>query len=108
MFFVGDTSQAAAFYLDEVRNHKGHPKVPDKPLEELTVKELRRWLTLTWMAYDKAKKDGAHGAALDPMLQTYKNAYIQLGKKSAAFRDYALDEGRAFHPAEFRELLSES
>lgn len=103
MFFVGDTSAAAAFYWDEVR--RKNPRVRDAPPEELSLKELKRLMVLAKMAYDRAIDDGASGDALAPLLDPYRDLFLTLCELDEGFLAWVTGRGLEFHPWELVSLV---
>ena len=63
MFVFGTPEDQAATYWDAVRQMG--PGVPEHPLEEMTVEELRSTQVLAGMAWKNAKIEGATQEVLD-------------------------------------------
>ena len=105
MFFIGDTTAAAAHYWAAAK--KGNPIVPDIHYEEMSELQLRKTLTYCRMAYNKAVEDGCYGEALEPLAAPYKEVFGLLYAVSPEFRLWVTDKGRSFHPVDFLEEFSE-
>ena len=96
MFFFGTPEDQATIYWNDAINVDG-PSVPDAPLDEMTVEELRNVLVYARIAYTKAKEDGAPSSTLDILLEEHDTAFQALAYADEWFKGLILGTNPGVH-----------
>lgn len=84
MFVFGSTEENAKLFEDLALSVEG-PKVPDIPVEEMTVKMLEIHMTYARLAYTGAVEQGATEEVQNHLLEKYDQLFALLCQKSQSF-----------------------
>lgn len=85
MFFFGSPEDTAALYWKNSTEVTG-PTLVDRPLDEMTEKELRVALTYARISYKMALQDGAGDDVVSVLLEEHDKAFQALAEVSERFR----------------------
>lgn len=96
MFFFGSPEDQASLYWSAATSMPG-PDVAEKPLDEMTIDELRTAIVYCRIAYMKAREDGVPSEALDILLNEYDEAFKALAKADDWFKGLILGTNPGIH-----------
>lgn len=89
MFFFGGVENQAAIYWSDALHQLG-PELPDVPMDELSVQQLKIALAYCRMAYEKAKRDKAPDETLEVLLNQHDEVFATLASVDEDFRGRVL------------------
>ena len=102
MFFVGDLSLAVESYQQRARNES--PVVPDDPIDEMPLEDLRWALVVARIAYDLAIAEGASQALLELLEKPYEDLFRRVCRLDPVYRIRSIRVTANTRPKRFLEI----
>jgi len=96
MFNFGSPEVSASMLVEANVFDSTGPEFPMKPVDEMTMQELKNANAYLYMSVRKATRDGVDGDVMSHLLQWYLEVFTEQARQSMEFRAFVVTP--AFNP----------
>ena len=95
MFYFGNPEETASIYWDKAAGMRG-PKVPRRPVDEMSLNQLKNALVYARVAHSLAETDLQPREVLDVLVAQYDEVFEALAETSPILKDCILENKHKF------------